>query len=192
MADTAVIVVDMQRGLVQRARPAYRLDDVVSGINRLTAAARAANAPVCFVQHDGDADDDIVPGTRGWDLHDGLIVDNDDWRIRKRASDAFHDTPLAAQLDVGVAVVGFDDLVGQPLDRFLYFLAAEFPAHEAFDREDGVLGVGNGLAFGDLADEPFPLVSDRNDRRSRAGALRVRNHNGIAAAHDGDARIGRA
>ena len=59
MADTAVIVIDMQRGLVQRARPAYRLDDVVSGINRLTAAARAANAPVCFVQHDGDADDDI-------------------------------------------------------------------------------------------------------------------------------------
>ncbi|MFP3560297.1 cysteine hydrolase, partial [Paraburkholderia sp. SIMBA_049] len=34
MADTAVIVIDMQRGLVQRARPAYRLDDVVSGINR--------------------------------------------------------------------------------------------------------------------------------------------------------------
>ena len=29
MADTAVIVVDMQRGLVQRARHAYRLDDVV-------------------------------------------------------------------------------------------------------------------------------------------------------------------
>lgn len=51
MADTAVIVVDMQRGLVERAQPAYRLDDVVSGINRLTAAARAANAPVCFVQH---------------------------------------------------------------------------------------------------------------------------------------------
>lgn len=61
MADTAVIVIDMQRGLLQRARPAYRLDDVVAGINRLTAAARAANAPVCFVQHDGDADDDIVP-----------------------------------------------------------------------------------------------------------------------------------
>lgn len=66
MADTAVIVIDMQRGLVERAQPAYRLDDVVSGINQLTAAARAANAPVCFVQHDGDADDDIVPGTPGW------------------------------------------------------------------------------------------------------------------------------
>ncbi|PFH27324.1 cysteine hydrolase family protein [Burkholderia sp. JKS000303] len=99
MADTAVIVVDMQRGLVQRARPTYRLDDVVSGINRLTVAARAVNAPVCFVQHDGDADDDIVPGTRGWDLHDGLLVDHGDWRIRKRVSDSFHDTPLAAQLD---------------------------------------------------------------------------------------------
>ncbi|MBY4673458.1 isochorismatase family protein [Burkholderia multivorans] len=99
MTDTAVIVVDMQHGLVQRATPAYRLDDVVSGINRLTAAARAARAPVCFVQHDGDAADDIVPGTPGWELHRGLVVEAGDWRIRKRMSDAFHDTPLAAQLD---------------------------------------------------------------------------------------------
>ncbi|TGN93993.1 isochorismatase family protein [Burkholderia sp. USMB20] len=99
MADTAVIVIDMQRGLVQRARPAYRLDDVVSGINLLTAAARAANAPVCFVQHDGDADDDIVSGTPGWELHEELIVGRADWRIRKQVSDSFHDTPLAAQLD---------------------------------------------------------------------------------------------
>ncbi|KWI54311.1 hydrolase [Burkholderia pseudomultivorans] len=99
MTDTAVIVIDMQRGLVQRARPAYRLDDVVSGINRLTAAARAAQAPVCFVQHDGGADDDIVPGTPGWELHAGLTVGAGDWRVRKRMSDAFHDTPLAAQLD---------------------------------------------------------------------------------------------
>ncbi|KVM98820.1 cysteine hydrolase family protein [Burkholderia diffusa] len=99
MADTAVIVIDMQRGLVQRARPAYRLDEVVSGINRLTAAARAAHAPVCFVQHDGDADDDIVPGTSGWELHEELIVDHADWRIRKQVSDSFQDTPLAAQLD---------------------------------------------------------------------------------------------
>ncbi|AFQ49406.1 hypothetical protein GEM_3010 [Burkholderia cepacia GG4] len=30
MADAAVIVIDMQRGLVQRVRPAYRLDDVLA------------------------------------------------------------------------------------------------------------------------------------------------------------------
>ncbi|KVO32773.1 hydrolase [Burkholderia ubonensis] len=99
MADTAVLVIDMQRGLVQRARPAYRLDDVVAGINRLTAAARAAGAPVCFVQHDGDADDDIVPGTPGWELHANLATADGDWRIRKCVGDSFHETPLAAQLD---------------------------------------------------------------------------------------------
>ncbi|AHE34926.1 isochorismatase family protein [Burkholderia pseudomallei] len=98
MARAAVIVVDMQRGLLQRAKPAHRLDEVVAGINRLTAAARAAGAPVCFVQHDGGADDDVVPGTPGWRLHAELTCADADWRIRKRASDAFHGTPLAAQL----------------------------------------------------------------------------------------------
>ncbi|MGU7776044.1 isochorismatase family protein [Burkholderia sp. MR1-5-21] len=99
MAKVAVIVVDMQRGLVQRTNPAHRLDDVVAGINRLTAAARAAGAPVCFVQHDGDADDDIVPGTPGWDLHADLVVADGDWRVRKRFGDSFHETPLAERLD---------------------------------------------------------------------------------------------
>ncbi|AIO65830.1 cysteine hydrolase family protein [Burkholderia oklahomensis] len=99
MTNAAVIVVDMQRGLLQRAKPAHRLDEVVAGINRLTAAARAAGAPVCFVQHDGDADDDVVPGTPGWHLHADLVCADADWRIRKRESDSFHDTPLAAQLD---------------------------------------------------------------------------------------------
>ncbi|MET5116094.1 isochorismatase family protein, partial [Burkholderia pseudomallei] len=47
MARAAVLVVDMQRGLLPRAKPAHRLDEVVEGINRLTAAARAAGAPVC-------------------------------------------------------------------------------------------------------------------------------------------------
>ncbi len=48
MARAAVIVVDMQRGLLQRAKPAHRLDEVVAGINRLTAAARPAGAPRGF------------------------------------------------------------------------------------------------------------------------------------------------
>ncbi|WDD96206.1 cysteine hydrolase [Burkholderia sp. FERM BP-3421] len=95
----AVIVIDMQRGLLQGANPAHRVDEVVAGINRLTAAARAAGAPVCFVQHDGDADDDIVPGTPGWELHAGLERRDDDWSVRKTVGDAFHDTPLAAELD---------------------------------------------------------------------------------------------
>lgn len=99
MADVAVIVIDMQRGLVQRATPAYRLDDVVTGINRLTEAARATGAPVCFVQHDGDADDDVVPHTPGWELHAGLVVADGDWRIRKSMSDSFHETPLAGMLE---------------------------------------------------------------------------------------------
>ncbi|SMG01970.1 isochorismatase family protein [Burkholderia singularis] len=101
MKGAAVLVIDMQRGLLQGARPAHALGEIVAGINRLTAAARAAHAPVCFVQHDGEPDDgdDIAPGTPGWELHADLVRAPADWSIRKRVSDAFQDTPLAAGLD---------------------------------------------------------------------------------------------
>ena len=58
---------------------------------------------------------------------------------------------LAAGLHARVAVGPGDDLVGD--DRLLLAHLALLAAHEALDREDGVLGVGYGLALGDGAYE---------------------------------------
>ncbi|MGZ2743566.1 cysteine hydrolase family protein [Burkholderia stagnalis] len=176
MEKTAVIVIDMQRGLVQRARPAYRLDDVVTGINRLTAAARAAGVPVCFVQHDGDADDDIVPGTPGWELHASLAVEPGDWRIRKQVGDAFQDTPLGQRLDdEGIrsvlicgyatefcvdatarraALLGYRTTVVSDLhttNERPHLAAAQIVAHHHFIWENGSLS-GNAVTSRPLAD----------------------------------------
>ena len=58
---------------------------------------------------------------------------------------------LAAGFDAGVAVGAGDDLVGD--DRLLLAHLGLLAAHEALDREDRVLRVGDRLALGDGADE---------------------------------------
>ncbi|HVW52642.1 MAG TPA: cysteine hydrolase family protein [Trinickia sp.] len=102
MPQLAVIVIDMQRRLLAgdgspEFGAAHRVPQVIAGINRLTSAARAAGAPVCFVQHEGEG---LANGTAGWQLHEGLETDlARDWFVEKRVGDSFQDTPLKSRLD---------------------------------------------------------------------------------------------
>jgi hypothetical protein len=59
---------------------------------------------------------------------------------------------LAAGLDPGVAVGPRDDLVGDELGVLLGHRIVEAAADQALHREDGVVGVGDRLALGRLAD----------------------------------------
>jgi nicotinamidase-related amidase len=71
----------------------------VARTNAVTAKARAAGAPVIFIQHDGEpGGEDVVPFTEGWKLHPELQVRPDDLVIRKTTCDAFCGTSLEAEL----------------------------------------------------------------------------------------------
>ncbi len=65
-------------------------------------------------------------------------------------------------------------------------------AHEALDGEDGVLGVGDGLALGDRADEALAGLREGDDRRGRAAALGVLDDGRLAALEHRHARVRRA
>jgi hypothetical protein len=56
------------------------------------------------------------------------------------------------------AAAGFDDLVGHELDVALDFGVLKLAADEALDLKDGVVGVDDGLALGDLADEALAVL----------------------------------
>ena len=60
------------------------------------------------------------------------------------------------------------------------------------DRADGPVDVGDGLPFGDLTDEDFTVLGERDDGGGGAPALGVRNDRGLAALEDGDCRVGGA
>ena len=97
---------------------------------------------------------------------------------------------LAADLDAGVAVVAADHFIRHHLHFFVDFVVA--PAHEALDGEDGVLRIGNGLAFGHLADEPLPTFGEGHNRRCGAGSFLIGDDRGLAGFYHGHAGIGGA
>jgi len=90
-SETALVVIDMQATLFDPAPP--EAEEVVARINGLAARARAAGAPVVWVQHETAAGD-LVADTPGWRLHPGLVSAPGDLFVRKTMSDAFLRTSL--------------------------------------------------------------------------------------------------
>ncbi len=89
---SALLVIDVQRGLCEGERPAFGAEQVIERINRIAAKARAASAPVIFVQH--EAATELQYGTDAWQLARGLEVEPGDLRVRKTTCDSFHRTEL--------------------------------------------------------------------------------------------------
>lgn len=94
---SALLVIDVQRGPFEASPPPFEATEVLERINALAVQARAANAPVIFIQHER-------PGTiyeygcDGWMLDRRLKVEPQDQRLRKTMPDSFVNTDLAALL----------------------------------------------------------------------------------------------
>src|SRR5262249_12546089 len=91
---------------------------------------------------------------------------------------------LALNLDGGHVVRAGDDFIWNAL-RFVLDLR-HAAAHEALDGEHGVLGIGDGLALGDLTDETLAVLRESDDGGGRATAFGVRDHDRVTAFHDRD------
>ena len=102
--DTALIVIDVQCGILndpnlkRKQETIKALDETVERIAGLIARARAAPVPVIYVQHDGVPGHRLDPKSPGWALRPEIAPNPGEPVIRKRASDAFFETNLAAEL----------------------------------------------------------------------------------------------
>ncbi len=114
----------------------------------------------------------------------GLELLQDHRRDLRRRDD------LVAGLHAGVAVRPRRDLVRD--DLLLLGHLGGLAAHEALDREDGVLGVGHRLPLGRRPHQPLAVLGEGDDRRGRATALGVGDDGGLAALHHRHARVRRA
>lgn len=88
----ALLVIDVQQGLCEGEGAAWDCANVIARINRVAAHARASGVPVVFIQHE-DARE-LVQGSRGWQLADGLLAEPGDLHVRKTTPDSFLRTDL--------------------------------------------------------------------------------------------------
>ena len=95
--DTALLIIDMQVGLVEWA---YQKDEVLARLKALIARARAASIPVIYIQHDGHKPaHPLYPSKPGWQIHPDIAPQPGDLVLRKTASDSFWGTSLQQELE---------------------------------------------------------------------------------------------
>ena len=102
---TAVLVIDVQRGLCDDPPRPHEAEAVMQRINALTGRARASGVPVAFIQHENAVD--LEFDSERWQLASALDTDSRDAKIRKTTPDSFHKTDLQAVLTAH----GIEDLI---------------------------------------------------------------------------------
>jgi nicotinamidase-related amidase len=104
---TALLVIDVQRGLFDREPRPFEAAAVIERINELTHSARKAGTPVVFIQHERDGSP-LAFESDNWSLALGLLAESGDRRVRKTTPDSFLRTDLQAlleQLDIEHLVI---------------------------------------------------------------------------------------
>jgi len=95
--NTAVLVIDVQQGLCEGDGAAYDCAGTIARINRVARRARAAGAPVIFIQHESRSGY-LEYGSSAWRLASGLEAHSTDLRVRKTTPDSFLGTDLESIL----------------------------------------------------------------------------------------------
>ncbi|MDE1716023.1 isochorismatase family protein, partial [Chromobacterium amazonense] len=78
MPDTALLIIDVQVGVVEGEPRAARLDAVLDHLNLAIAKARQRGMPVIFVQHE---EADLPHGSAAWQLHPKLARQDGDLQV---------------------------------------------------------------------------------------------------------------
>jgi nicotinamidase-related amidase len=95
--NTALLVIDVQRGVVAEA---YERDSVVANVASLVDKARRERIPVVWVQH---SDDELPTGSDDWQIVPELSQGDTEPLVAKNFGDSFEGTTLETVLgDLGV------------------------------------------------------------------------------------------
>ena len=90
--NTALLVVDVQKGVVEKA---HERDAVVANVGSLVDKARREQIPVIWVQH---SDDQLAKGSEDWRIAPELTPGDGEPLIDKNYGDSFEDIPLETVL----------------------------------------------------------------------------------------------
>jgi nicotinamidase-related amidase len=89
---SALLIIDVQKGLFSRPKPIHNADELIQNINSLIDQWRAAGGMIVFVQHSNNKL--LVKYSRDWQLHPDLKINGADLVIHKVHGNAFEETEL--------------------------------------------------------------------------------------------------
>lgn len=95
MPNTALIIVDMQVGLLEDDNyPIFNKGQLISNINELISKARNTGTTVIFVRHTEGFGSPLEIHQPGWQISPEIQMTDNDIVIDKYTPDCFHKTPL--------------------------------------------------------------------------------------------------
>lgn len=94
----ALLILDMQVGLVHGPDKPWGSEALLDTLNRLMGRAREAGAPIFLARHIGPAGSPIEPGSPLTELVQELQLRGDEVIFEKKRPNAFAQTELAGQL----------------------------------------------------------------------------------------------
>ena len=95
---SALLVIDVQKGMFLPPTPAFQEEAVVGRIAGLLTRARSAGLPIIHVQHDGGQGDVLAHGTPGWEIDPRVAPSSGEPVVEKRFCSAFQETDLQSRL----------------------------------------------------------------------------------------------
>lgn len=93
---TALLVIDVQKGLFERSTPIYQAHQLLQNINILINKARQEGVPVFFIQHSSEKF--LEKGSDAWKLHPDIQPAGGETVIHKVHPNAFEGTNLRGEL----------------------------------------------------------------------------------------------
>lgn len=96
MANAVLLVVDVQRGLMEKGP--WRRDELLEVIRRLETSFREKGREVVFVRHDDGPDSELAFGSSSWEVAEEIAPLPGEKIVDKRKNSAFLNTGLEAYL----------------------------------------------------------------------------------------------
>lgn len=92
----ALIIIDVQSGLFNRATPVYGAEALLQNINSLVERAHENDVPIFYIQHSNSST--LAKGSEDWKLHPAMQPTELDGVIHKQHGSAFVETGLGEDL----------------------------------------------------------------------------------------------
>ncbi|MFC0190053.1 cysteine hydrolase family protein [Fictibacillus aquaticus] len=95
---TALLIIDVQRGMFLEENPVFKAEELLGNLKQLLESARKSQVQVVFIQHNAPAGKTLEPGTEAWEIHPDITPASTELIIEKTTPDSFYQTHLYEEL----------------------------------------------------------------------------------------------